>query len=124
MDGARFRRLCAGIERLTVGQVRELRRRLRELDARIELLARIDARAQAVERCVHCGATALQRWGATGTGMRRWRCTGCRRTFCSTTGTALARVRRPEKFQQVVADMLSGRRVRAGRSPRGSGSTR
>ena len=83
MEGARFGRLCAGIERLTVGQVRELRRRLRELDARIELLARIDVRGQALERCVHCGATALQRWGETRTGLQRLRCTECRRTFCS-----------------------------------------
>jgi transposase-like protein len=50
----------------------------------------------------------LQRWGATGTGLRRWRCKACRRTFWSTTGTALARLRRPEKFQQVLEDMLSG----------------
>jgi transposase-like protein len=38
--------------------------------------------------------------------MRRWRCKTCRRTFSSTTGTALARLRRPEKFQQVLEDML------------------
>ena len=108
MDGARFGRLCAGIERLTVGQVRELRRRLRELDARIELLARIDARGQALERCVHCGATALQRWGETRTGLQLPILMATART-----GTALARVRRPEKLQQVVADMLS-------RAPRSS----
>ena len=106
MDGARFRRLCAGIERLSVAQVRELRARLRGLDARIEVRARIDARREAVDRCLHCGATALQRWGATGTGMRRWRCKACRRTFSSVTGSALARLRRPEKFQQVLEDML------------------
>jgi transposase-like protein len=108
MDGARFRRLCAGVERLSVAQVRELRGRLRGLDARIEVRARIDAGRGAVERCLHCGATALQRWGATGTGMRRWRCKTCGRTFSSVTGSALARLRRPEKFQQVLEDMLSG----------------
>jgi transposase-like protein len=108
MEGARFRRLCAGIERLSVAQVRELRARLRGIDARIEVRARIDGRRGTVERCLHCGATALQRWGATSTGMRRWRCKACRRTFSSVTGTALARLRRPEKFQQVLQDMLSG----------------
>jgi transposase-like protein len=107
MDGARFRRLCAGIERLSVAQVRQLRERLRGLDARIEVRARIDARREELDRCVHCGAGALQRWGVTGTGLQRLRCKACRRTFCSATGTVLARVRRPEKFQQVVADMLS-----------------
>jgi transposase-like protein len=87
MDGARFRRRCAGVERLSVAQVRELRARLRGLDARIEVRARIDAGREAVDRCLHCGAASVQRWGATGTGLRRWRCTACRRTFSSTTGT-------------------------------------
>ena len=73
---------------------------------RREVRARIDARRETVDHCVHCGATTLQRWGATGTGMRRWRCKACRRTFSSTTGTALARLRRPEAFQQVLEDML------------------
>lgn len=108
MDRARFRGLCAGIDRLSVPQVRELGARLRGLDARIEVRARIDARRGAIEACLHCGATALQRWGATGTGMRRWRCKACRRTFSSTTGTALARLRRPEVFQRALDDMLSG----------------
>ena len=107
MERSRFARLCAGIERLTVGQMRELRRRLRELDARMELLARIDARGQALERCVHCNAPALQRWGETRTGLQRLRCRGCRRTFSAATGTALARLRRPKQVQLVVADMLS-----------------
>lgn len=106
MDGKRFKRLCAGIERLSVRQVRELRTRLGDLDARIEVRARIDAACGQVERCLHCGAAALQRWGTTGTGMRRWRCKACRRTFSSTTGAALAGLRRPEKLQQVLEDML------------------
>ena len=106
MDRARFRRLCAGVERLSVAQLRELRARLRGLQARVEVRARIDAGRETVDRCIHCGAAALQRWGATGTGMRRWRCKACRRTFSSTTGTALERLRRPEAFQQVLEDML------------------
>ncbi len=46
MDGMRFRSLCANVDRLSVGQLRELRRKLRALDARREVLARIDARGQ------------------------------------------------------------------------------
>jgi hypothetical protein len=44
MAGARFARLCVGIERLTVGQMREMRQPVCEFDARMELLARTDAR--------------------------------------------------------------------------------
>lgn len=106
MDGMRFRSLCANVDRLSVDQLRELRRRLRGLDARREVLARIDARGQALERCVHCGGSALVRWGSTRTGLQRLRCKGCGRSFSAATGTVVARVRLPEKLQQVLADML------------------
>ena len=81
MDGRRFRSLCANMDRLTVGQIRDLTRKLGELDARKEVLARIDGRAQALERCLHCGARALVRWGETRTGLQRLRCKACRRTL-------------------------------------------
>jgi transposase-like protein len=106
MDAKRFRSLCANMERLTLGQVRELRRKLRELEARREVLVRIDARAERLERCLHCGAGGVVRWGATRTGLQRLRCKRCRRTFSAATGTALARVRLPEKLGQVLDDML------------------
>jgi transposase-like protein len=49
----------------------------------------------AAPRCPHCAATALQRWGHA-SGLRRYRCRGCRKTFNALTGTALARLRRKE----------------------------
>ena len=107
MDGMRFRNLCANVARLSVGQLRELRRKLRALDARREVLAQIDARGQALECCIHCGASALVRWGSTRTGLQRLRCKGCGRTFSAATGTVVARIRLPEKLQQVLADMLA-----------------
>lgn len=108
MDTKRFRSLCANVDGLSVGQIRELRRKLGELDARREVLARVDARGQALERCVHCGAAALVRWGSTRTGLGRLRCKGCGRTFSAATGTALARVRLPEKLHAALGDMLAG----------------
>lgn len=107
MDGMRFRSLCANVDRLSVGQIRELRRKLRALDARKEVLARIDARGQSLECCVHCGGSALVRWGSTRTGLQRLRCKGCGRTFSAATGTVVARIRLPEKLQQALADMLA-----------------
>ncbi|MEE8455767.1 MAG: IS1595 family transposase [Limibaculum sp.] len=107
MDGMRFRSLCANMDRLSVEQIRELRRKLRALDARREVLARIDARGQALECCIHCGASALVRWGSTRTGLQRLCCKACGRTFSAASGTVVARVRLPEKLQQVLADMLA-----------------
>ena len=107
IDGMRFRSLCANVDRLSMGQLRELQRKLRGLDARREVLARIDARGQALECCIHCDASALVRWGSTRTGLQRLRCKACGRTFSAATGTVVARVRLPEKLQQVLADMLA-----------------
>jgi len=112
MDGMRFRSLCANVDRLSVVQLRELQRKLRALDARREVLARIDARGQALERCVHCGGSALVRWGSTRTGLQRLCCKGCGRTFSAAAGTVVAgtvvaRIRLPEKLQQALADMLA-----------------
>ena len=106
MDGMRFRSLCASVDGLTVEQLRALRLRLRAVDARREVLARIDMRGQALERCVHCNGVDLVRWGSTRTGLQRLRCKGCGRTFCAATGTVVARIRLPEKLQQVLSDML------------------
>lgn len=107
MDGKTFGRFCARIDGLSVGQIRELRAKLCGLDARIEARARIDRRGEELSACVHCGAAALQRWGETRTGLRRFRCKTCQRTFSSATRTALARLRLPEKFLLALDDMLS-----------------
>lgn len=77
------------------------------MDARIDLLSRIDERRVEISKCLHCCATSLRRWGQTRTGLQRLRCLGCLRTFSSATGTAVQRVRKPEKFHRVVADMFA-----------------
>ncbi len=74
MDGVTFKTFSAGVETLSVGQIRELRRRLLGLDARIEVRARIDARGGALERCLYCGNKGLHRWGETRSGLQRLRC--------------------------------------------------
>jgi transposase-like protein len=107
MDDAVFRAFCLGIEKLSVRQIRELGEMLRTLDARIEVLAKIDRRRESIDICLHCGRDVLQRWGETRTGLQRFRCKSCGRTFSSATGSALDRVRQPEKFHQVVDDMLT-----------------
>lgn len=58
-------------------------------------------------RCRYCDVTALTRWGVTPKGRQRWKCRGCGRSFCTTTGTALARIRSLDKLALVVLDMLS-----------------
>ncbi len=107
MDEGVFKAFCGGIEKLTVGQMRELNQMLRTLSARTEVLAKIDARGEVLDFCLYCGDTVIRRWGETRTGLQRFRCLTCGKTFSSASGTPLACVRRPDKFLQVVEDMLS-----------------
>jgi transposase-like protein len=108
MEAAVFDDFCARVGTLTVGQIRQLGSVLLSMDARIEILSRIDERHATIRKCVRCGHERLRRWGETRTGLQRLRCLGCLRTFSSATGTALARVRLPEAFRRVVADMFAG----------------
>src|SRR4051794_23146489 len=56
--------------------------------------ARLPGQASAAApRCPHCGAARLQRWGRA-SGLRRYRCQACRKTFNALTGTSLARLRK------------------------------
>jgi transposase-like protein len=73
---------------------------------------RIDEATPALpRRCPHCRGARLQRWGATGRGLARLRCAGCRRTFTSATGTSAtgalaAGLRRRVAFERALGDML------------------
>src|SRR3954464_8983740 len=58
-----------------------------------EAVRLIEQAFAAAPRCPHCAATALRRWGHA-SGLRRYRCTTCRRTFNALTGTSLARLRK------------------------------
>jgi transposase-like protein len=108
MDVMVFRGFCGRIGELSVAELRALRAALEGLDARVEVRGRIDARGERLRRCLHCGAEGPRPWGQTRTGLKRFRCTACRRTFSSATGTVVARLRLVDKFAAAVADMLSG----------------
>ena len=103
-----FRGFCGRIGELSVAGLRALRAALEGLDARVEARGRIDARGERPRRCLPCGAEGPRPWGQTRTGLKRFRCTACRRTFSSATGTVAARLRLVDKFAAAVADMLSG----------------
>lgn len=66
----------------------------------------------AVSHCPRCGASVICRWGKSSTEPRsarvvqRWRCGGCCRTFSTRTGTILAGIHAPGKFEAVLGDML------------------
>ena len=57
--------------------------------------------------CPHCGGRRLQRWGNS-SGLPRYRCGGCQRTFNALTGTPLARLRKKERWADLAQALMSG----------------
>jgi transposase-like protein len=57
--------------------------------------------------CPHCGGDGVHRWGSA-SGKPRYRCTSCRKTFNPVTGTPLAGLHRPERWNDQAAALISG----------------
>ncbi len=75
-----------------------------------ECLALIEAAATG-RPCPHCACTHLHRSGFA-SGLQRYRCLGCRRSFNALTGTPLARLRKRECWLPFIKCLLESRTVR------------
>src|SRR5690349_18636323 len=93
MREADFEVLLRLVERLGGEQRAALGRALASVSGEPEAVRLLEEAFTAAPRCPHCAATALQRWGHA-SGLRRYRCAACRRTFNALTGTSLARLRK------------------------------
>src|SRR6059058_3997985 len=93
MREADFEVLLHLAERLSDEQRTALGRALASAAGEPEAVRLIERAFAAASRCPHCGAARLQRWGYA-SGLRRYRCATCRKTFNALTGTSLARLRK------------------------------
>jgi transposase-like protein len=75
-----------------------------------ECLALI-AQAAGTPPCPHCHFTRVHRCGQA-SGLQRWRCLACRRSFNALTGTPLARLRKREAWLPYLQCVLESRTVR------------
>ena len=60
--------------------------------------------------CPHCDAKEVRPWGRA-SGLPRYRCTDCRRTFNGLTGTPLARLRHKDRWPEQARALMSGERL-------------
>lgn len=63
-------------------------------------------------RCPQCASDQVKRWGSSD-GRQRYRCKSCQKTFNAFTGTPLARLRHPEKWQTYLNGMSHSKTLRA-----------
>jgi len=61
--------------------------------------------------CGHCGAERFVKWGVA-TGMKRYMCKTCNRTFNALTGTPLAHLRKREKWLDYARAIVDGLTLR------------
>ena len=69
----------------------------------------IDEEFSAKPACPSCSSVAVHKWGMV-SGLQRYRCKECKRTFNALTGTTMARLRKKDlwvEYSQALADSLS-----------------
>jgi len=93
MREADFEVLLRLVERLSDEQRGALGRALASASGEPEAVRLLEEAFAAAPRCPHCAATKLQRWGQA-SGLRRYRCKSCHKSFNALTGTSLARLRK------------------------------
>lgn len=112
MNAETFNGVMKQVFRLTLRQREVLRKRLDELDAQQEGLAVIESVGTAQTRCCpQCQGTDLYLHGQA-SGLQRYRCKTCQRTFNALTGTALARLRKKDKWLGFIAELVASHPLR------------
>ena len=98
MREADFEVLLRLVERLGGEQRAALGRALASAPGEPEAARLLEEAFAAAPRCPHCAEAAPpRRWGHA-SGLRRYRCRTCRKTFNALTGTSLARLRKKERW--------------------------
>lgn len=113
MDGKGFQAVVAQLGDLSTVQrealVAALKRKL-PVDEAVEL---IDTRFCADPTCGHCGSKDVRSWSSQ-SGLKRYRCKQCGKTFNALTGTPLAQLHRRDAwfaYAQALADGVSLRKA-------------
>lgn len=99
MDAAELKRWLASVARLTPAQKAELLNMLSAGDDEAEVGRLVDSRLARLPACPHCAGTRIVRNGSA-SGLQRYKCQACQRTFNALSKTPLARLRMKAKWLQ------------------------
>ena len=104
MRSRELKRMVAQAAKLTVEQRRELVRTLTQVDEAAEVVQTLESRAV---NCPHCHGERVVRNGHA-SGLQRYKCRACARTFNALTTTPLARLRHKGKWQTQAEVLRQG----------------
>lgn len=111
MHDNKFQELLSSLANLTMAQRRELGQFLEKAGPPDEVLAIINERAAHCHICPHCNSTKAWRWGYN-SGVQRFRCKDCQKTYNALTSTPLARLKRKDAWMVHSEAMQKGLTIR------------
>ena len=111
MDAAELKRWLASVARLTPAQKAGLLKALSVRDDEAEVGQLVESRLADLPACPHCAGTRIVRNGSA-SGLQRYKCRACQRTFNALTETPLARLRMKSKWLQQEDVLACGLIVR------------
>jgi len=109
MDEHAFDTLLGRLPALTADQKQRLEIALSDPDPARSVVRELDALG--VSECPHCAAGSPVRYGRA-SGLQRYKCHACRRTFNILTGTPLARLRHRHAWRVFAQALINGESVR------------
>ncbi|MGH8164719.1 MAG: IS1595 family transposase [Rhodanobacteraceae bacterium] len=111
MEQGEFEALLGRVAGLTVPQ-REILQRLLAVRSPVDAVRELlDGKAAGQRCCAHCRSERVAAWGSAH-GLKRYRCSDCRRTFNALTGTPLARLRHKSAWLSFAAALQEAQSVR------------
>jgi transposase-like protein len=111
METLAFRSLLEQLTELTVRQCAQVQSLLGHCDARQQVGSLLDQAAQVKLCCPRCAGTRWYRHGHE-SGLQRYRCRDCGKTFNALSGTPLARLHYKERWLSYLDSMLASQPVR------------
>lgn len=111
MDNSTFQSLIAMLDDLSTEQKNFLISALNEENACEKVIAIIETKFSEGIKCPHCGHLFAHKWGKQ-SGLQRYRCTLCKKSFNALTGTPLAHLRKKEHWLQMASALQEGLTVK------------
>ncbi len=111
MKSAEFIQWVTAIHKLDHNQRRLLSVALHEQSDELNVFELIEASFDTKKACPHCGGVELYRYGVI-SGLQRYYCKHCRKTFNALTGTPLARLREKSHWLDYLAAMAQSQTIR------------
>jgi len=102
-----FKRLLTQLPKLTFTQTKKVEDYLHQ-KCSIESLEDLTG---TVKSCPHCESEFFHKWGVR-SGLQRYRCKACHKTFNALTNTSLAHLRHKEVWMDYAEDLIDGKSIR------------